>query len=215
MHDTGNPKVFRFSDIDAYRSSIRTLNVDFTPLVRKISAEQIILNLPGCDVNYTKSFPRIYDAELYPNATAVGFSMDDGVPIRFNGVERDRSVIVIGRGGAAYNSVTRTPRQYASIIFTPEIEGRGWPEGSVNFKMLETSILAQDSLRRLVHQVLSVAPQLVDAFEVSAVQIALRPCWPPSTPHLPMSSLQIGHRARTRSGNSARSGRSRRRCLAT
>ena len=41
------PKVFRFSDIDAYRNSIRTLNVDFTPLVRKISAEQIILNLPG------------------------------------------------------------------------------------------------------------------------------------------------------------------------
>src|SRR6476469_5610428 len=65
------PKVFRFSDIDAYRNSIRTLNVDFTPLVRKISAEQIILNLPGCDVNCTKAFPRIYDAELYPNATAV------------------------------------------------------------------------------------------------------------------------------------------------
>jgi AraC-like DNA-binding protein len=168
------PKIFRFSDIDAYRSSIRTLNVDFTPLVRKISAEQIILNLPGCDVNCTKAFPRIYDAELYPNATAVGFSMDDGVPIRFNGVERDRSVIVMGRGGAAYNSVQRTPRQYASIIFTPEIEGRGWPEGSVNFKMFETSISAQDSLRRLVRQVLSVSPQIVDAFEVSAVQIAMR-----------------------------------------
>ena len=74
------PKVFRFSDIDAYRNSIRTLNVDFTPLVRKISAEQIILNLPGCDVNYTKAFPRIYDADLYPNATAVGFPNIPGFP---------------------------------------------------------------------------------------------------------------------------------------
>jgi hypothetical protein len=78
------PKVFRFTDIDAFRSSVRNLNVDFTPLVRTISAEQIILNLPGCDVNYTKSFPRIIDAQLAPNCTAVGFTMDDGYPIRFN-----------------------------------------------------------------------------------------------------------------------------------
>src|SRR3979409_2125154 len=92
------PKVFRFTDIDAFRSSVRNLDVDFTPLVRKIAAEQIILNLPGCDVNYTKSFARITDAQLAPNSTAVGFSMDDGMPIRFNGVERDRSVIAVGNG---------------------------------------------------------------------------------------------------------------------
>jgi AraC family ethanolamine operon transcriptional activator len=107
------PKIFRFADIDEFRSSVRNLNVDFTPLARKISAEQTILNLPGCDVNFTKSFPRVLDAQLGPNCTAVGFSMDDGVPIRFNGVERDQSVIVIGGGGAAYSAVERTPRQYA------------------------------------------------------------------------------------------------------
>jgi hypothetical protein len=67
------PKIFRFTDIDAFRSSVRNLNVDFTPLVRTIAAEQIILNLPGCDVNYTKSFPRIVDAQLAPNCTAMGF----------------------------------------------------------------------------------------------------------------------------------------------
>ncbi len=168
------PKVFRFTDADAFRSSIRNLSVDFTPLVRKITVEQIILNLPGCDVNYTKSFPRIYDAQLHPNATAVGFSMDDGMPIRFNGIDRDRSVIVIGSGGAAYSSVARTPRQYASIIFTPEIQDRGWPQAGPNFKMFETSASAQDSLRRFVHQVLSISPQFVDPFEVSLVQLAVR-----------------------------------------
>ena len=119
------PKIFRFADIDAFRSSVRHLNVDFTPLARKISAEQIILNLPGCDVNYTKSFPRIIDAVLGPNSTAIGFSMDDGVPIRFNGVDRDRGVIVIGNSGAAYSAVERTPREYASIVFTPEVDNRG------------------------------------------------------------------------------------------
>ena len=76
------PRSFRFDDIDAFRSSVQHLNVDFTPLVRQISAEQIVLkDLPGCDVNFTKSFPRIIDAQLEPNCTAVGFSIDDGVPM--------------------------------------------------------------------------------------------------------------------------------------
>src|SRR6476660_1907566 len=142
------PKIFRFDDIDAFRSSVRHLDVDFTPLAARISAEQIILNLPGCDVNYTKSFPRIIDVQLAPGSTAVGFSMDDGVPIRFNGIERDRSAIVIGSGGAAYNAVERTPRQYASIVFTPEIEDRGWPRTDLGFKIFETSQTAQNLLRK-------------------------------------------------------------------
>ena len=171
---TLTPKIFRFDDVDQFRSSVRNLNVDFTPLVRKISAEQTILSLPGCDLNFTKSFPRLYDVQLFPNCTAVGFSMDDGVPIRFNGVERDRSVIVIGRGGAAYNVVEKTPRQFASIIFTSEIEDRGWPQTGPNFKMFETSTSAQHSLRSVVMHALSVASQPVDPFEVSATATAIR-----------------------------------------
>ena len=168
------PKIFRFDDIDEFRSSVRNLNVDFTPLVRKISAEQTILSLPGCDVNFTRSFPRIYDVQLRSNCTAVGFSMDDGVPIRFNGVERDRSVVVIGRGGAAYSAVEKTPRQFASIIFTSDIEGRGWPQTGLNFKMFETSASAQHSLRSLVFHVLSVASQPVEPFEVNAAAAAIK-----------------------------------------
>src|SRR5215468_5230780 len=95
------PKTFRFVDADHFRSSVRNIHVDFTPLARNTSAEQIILNLAGCDINFTKSFPRIVDAQLASNCTAIGFSMDDGAPIRFNGVERDRSVVVIGGNGAA------------------------------------------------------------------------------------------------------------------
>jgi AraC family ethanolamine operon transcriptional activator len=168
------PKIFRFSDIDAFRSSVRHLDVDFTPLARKISAEQIILNLPGCDVNYTRSFPRIIDATLGPNSTAVGFSMDDGVPIRFNGVERDRCVIVVGNSGAAYSAVERTPREYASIVFTPEVDNRGWPQTELSFKVFEASEAAQSQLRRLVLQVLSVSPQFVEKSEVMEASAAIR-----------------------------------------
>jgi AraC-like DNA-binding protein len=169
------PKIFRFTDIDAFRSSVRNLNVDFTPLVRTISAEQIILNLPGCDVNYTKSFPRIIDAQLSPSCTAIGFTMDDGYPIRFNGVEESgRSNIVIGGGAAFYAQVERTPRQYASIIFAPEIEDRGWPRSGTNFMIFETSVASRHALRELILQVTSASLESVDTLDVNGVSAAIR-----------------------------------------
>jgi AraC family ethanolamine operon transcriptional activator len=167
------PKVFRFSDIDQYRTAVRNLAVEFTPLVRRISAAQTILNLPGCDINFAQSFPRIAEGHLAPNCTAVGFSMDDGSPIRFNGVERDRSAIVIGRNGAAYTTVERTERQFTSVIFTQEMQDRGWPQASPNWKVFETSTSAHYRLRELVKQILSNSSDF-NASEVGHASSAMR-----------------------------------------
>ncbi|MGY4330900.1 AraC-like DNA-binding protein [Bradyrhizobium sp. LB7.2] len=167
------PKVFRFTDLDQYRTAVRNLKVEFTPLARKISAEQVILNLPGCDINFAKSFPRIADGQLADNCTAVGFSMDDGFPIRFNGVERDHSAIAIGGSGAAYSTVERAERQFTSIIFTPAIQDRGWPQAGPNWKAFETSTAAQHSLRELVRQILSTSATF-DAYEVGDASSAIR-----------------------------------------
>jgi AraC-like DNA-binding protein len=168
------PRIFRFSDIDEFRSSVRNLSVDFTPLVRKIAAEQTILNLEGCSVNFTKSFPRIVDAQFAPDCTVVGFTMDEGIPILFNGSERDKSVIVIGSGGAAYSTVERTERRYASIVFMPEILDRGWPPSAAHFSIFETTPTAHQRLRDVVTQVLSVVPQLGEAPSVSEASAAIR-----------------------------------------
>lgn len=168
------PRIFRFSDIDEFRSSVRHLSVEFTPLVRIISAEQIILSLPGCDLNYTKSFPRIVDAQLASNCTAVAFTMDDGVPMRFNGVERNDLLVTIGGSGALYSSVETAPRQYASIIFRPEIENRGWPRTGANFHIFETSPAAHGRLRRLVRQLLAAASEIADPLEVNGISVAMR-----------------------------------------
>src|SRR6266850_3137979 len=167
------PKVFRFSDIDQYRTAVRNLAVEFTPLVRRISAAQTILNLPGCDINFAQSFPRIAEGQLAPNCTAVGFSMDDGSPIRFNGVERDRSAIVIGRNGAAYTMVERTERQFTSVIFTQEMQDRGWPQAGPNWKVFETSASAHYRLRALVKQILSNSLHF-DSTEVKDASFAMR-----------------------------------------
>lgn len=169
------PKTFRFTDVDEFRSSIRSLNVEFTPLVRTIAAEQVILNLPGCDINYTTSFPRIVDAQLAPNCTAIGFMMDDHeVPIRFNGAQRDRAAIVIGSGGASFNTVEAVPRQYASVMFSPEVLDRGWPETHANFKIFETSAVALFWLQSLIREVLAAASQSTDTVDLSMQAPAMR-----------------------------------------
>jgi hypothetical protein len=191
------PKVFRFNDFDQYRTAVRKLAVEFTPLVRKISAAQTILHLPGCDINFAQSFPRIAEGQLAPNCTAVGFSMDDGSPIRFNGVERDRSAIVIGHNGATYTTVERTERQFTSVIFTQEMQDRGWPQAGPNWKMFETSESAHHRLRELVKQILSSSSGF-DASEVSDVPLrCVSPWLPPSMPHSPTLLIQSGPLVRT------------------
>ncbi len=149
------PKIFRFSDVDQFRSSIRTVDVDFVPLARKIDAELAILNLPGFDINFIKSFPRVINARLGPNSTNVGFLMDEGIPMRVNGAESERPSITIGSHGAELTSVERAGRQYASIIFTPAISERGWPEATRYFRVFETTFQAQERLRQLVRHGLS------------------------------------------------------------
>jgi AraC-like DNA-binding protein len=154
---------------------VRSLEVDFTPLARTISVEQTVLNLAGCDVNFTRSFPRIIDARLTPNCTTIGFTMDDdGAPIRFNGVERDHGVVVIGSDGAAFSAVERTVRRYAGIVFRPTVQNRGWPEATGNFRIFETSFTAQQRLRELVSRILSVAPVLADGIGAAAASAAIR-----------------------------------------
>ena len=68
------PKIFRFSDVDEFRSSIRGLNYEFTPFVRRIAAEQMNLRLPGCDLNVTRVFPRAAEPTTSRSRFTVGKS---------------------------------------------------------------------------------------------------------------------------------------------
>ncbi|WP_027555934.1 helix-turn-helix domain-containing protein [Bradyrhizobium sp. Cp5.3] len=169
------PKIFRFSDVDEFRSSIRGLNIEFTPFVRRIAAEQIVLQMPGCDVNVTRTFPRMLDGQLVANCTAIGFALDDlDVPIRFNGAQRDRAVVVIGSSGAAYNTIEEVQRQIAFLVFRPEITDRGWPETKLNFRIVETSVPALHRLRRVVAEVVAAASVPIDPAEVPLKASAMK-----------------------------------------
>lgn len=169
------PKIFRFSDVDEFRNAIRGLDFEFTPFVRKISAEQVILSLPGCDVNLTQAFPRIVDAQLVENCTAIGFTMDDlDVPVRFNGTQRTRPVVVVGSGGAAYTTIEEVQRQIASVVFRPEVTDRGWPRAALSFKIFETTAAGLDQLRSVVREVLAAASEPVDPLDVPLKAAAMQ-----------------------------------------
>ncbi|RXH14695.1 helix-turn-helix domain-containing protein [Bradyrhizobium guangzhouense] len=168
-------KTFRFSDVDEFRSAIRGLNFEFTPFVRSISSEQTVLSLPGCDVNVTRAFPRVVDAQLVEDCTAIGFTMDDlDVPIRFNGSQRARQAIVIGSSGAAYTTIEEVQRQIASVVFRPEVTDRGWPAATSTFKIYETTALGLNRLREVVREVLAVAAEPVEAAAMPLKTAAMR-----------------------------------------
>lgn len=168
-------KTFRFSDVDEFRSAIRGLNFEFTPFVRHISSEQTILSLPGCDVNVTRAFPRVVDAQLVEDCTAVGFTMDDlDVPIRFNGSHRVRPAIVIGSNGAAYTTIEEVQRQIASVMFRPQVTGRGWPGTTSTFRIYETTAASLNRLRDVVREVLAVATEPVEAAAMPLQAAAMR-----------------------------------------
>ncbi|WP_339026701.1 AraC family transcriptional regulator [Bradyrhizobium symbiodeficiens] len=169
------PRIFRFSDVDEFRNAIRGLNFEFTPFVRRISAEQIILSMPGCDVNLTTAFPRVVDAQLVENCTAIGFTMDDlDVPIRFNGSQRMRPAVVIGSGGAAYTIIEEVQRQIASVVFRPEVTERGWPRPTQSFKIFETSAVGIHRLRSVVREILAAASAPVEASDIPLKARAMR-----------------------------------------
>lgn len=169
------PKIFRFSDVDEFRNAIRGLSFEFTPFVRRISAEQTILSLPGCDVNLTRAFPRVVDAQLVENCTAIGFTMDDlNVPIRFNGSQRARPVVVIGSGGAAYTTIEEVQRIIASVVFRPEVTDRGWPHAISSFKIFETTAAGLNRLRGVVREVLAAASDPIDVSDVPLTGAAMK-----------------------------------------
>ncbi len=168
------PTIYKFSDIDQFRSWARNLEVDCTPLAHRISAQQTVLNFPGYGINYMKSFPRIVDARLAPGCTAIMFSMDHGVPIRVNGHDRDDdAMIVIAQGGARYHVVELVERRHATIVFSPQIADRGWPETTSYCKVFQSSIPAIGWLRMLLTEILAVSSTF-DTAEAKQASHAIR-----------------------------------------
>ncbi len=167
-------QTFHFTDIDEFKRAVRKYRVDFTPLARKISVQQSILNLADFDIVVVHSFPRIADTELAADCTAICITMDDDDLVRFNGVDVDRAMIGIGHGGDHFSIFERTGGRLGAINFTPEIHDRGWPEPSRHFSMFLTAIPALQKLRLVVSEILKLASVTSDAFAVPATVAGMK-----------------------------------------
>ena len=164
----------QFADVDEFKQAVRKYNVNFTPIARRISVQQTILNLPDLDIALVDSFPRLADVQLAPNCTAICFAMGGDDLIRFNGFDVDRVFVCIGNGGNDFSMIEKSGAQLASITFTPEIHERGWPETRRHFAMVVTTISAQQKLRLLISEILKFASLSPDALFVPATLLAIK-----------------------------------------
>jgi hypothetical protein len=167
-------QALHFTDIDEFRRSVRKFCVEFTPLVRKISVEQAILNLAAFDIVFVQSFPRVADTQLVANTTAICLTMDDDEPVRFNGVDVDQAVIGIGHGGSGFSIAEKTGARLAVINFSPEIHDRGWPDTRPHLGVFVTTTAAQQKLRLLVSEVLKFASTSSDELQTPATMAAVK-----------------------------------------
>ena len=167
-------QICKFCDVDDYRHSVRKFQLEFTPLNRRISAEHAILHLPGFDLSLIQAFPRLVNTQLAQDGTAVCFSMDERLPIRFNGVDMDKPVIALGHGGDRFTTLEDAAARTAAIVFSPEIHDRGWPETHREFSVLETTTDALQGLRLLVLEVMKFASASGDAAVLPATAAGIK-----------------------------------------
>ena len=167
-------QALHFTDIDEFRRSVRKFCVEFTPLVRKISVQQAILNLAAFDIVFVQSFPRIADTQLAANTTAICLTIDDDEPVRFNGVDVDQAVVGIGHGGSGFSIAEKTGARLAVINFSPEIHDRGWPDTRPHFGVFVTTIAAQQKLRLLISEVLKFASTSSDELQAATTMAAVK-----------------------------------------
>jgi AraC family ethanolamine operon transcriptional activator len=166
-------KIFHFSDVDEYALTRGSI-LEFTPLSGDVSGKQITLNLSGFDITLLEAFPRMTDMQLGPDCTMVGLTLGSGVPILFNGVVENGAQVAIGGSHAAYKSVERTARNFLSVVFTPEVEGRGWPITPRIFDVIETSAAARSRLEQLALLILHTEFAAADSFELNAMMASMK-----------------------------------------
>lgn len=167
------PKIFRFTDVDEYRLT-RGSDLEFTPLSGEISGTQTTLNLPGFDITLLEAFPRMTDMQLGPDCTMVGLTLGTGAPVLFNGVKEAGAQVAIGGSHAAYKSVEPAARNFLSVVFAPEVEGRGWPITPRIFDVIETTAAARSRLEQLALLILHTGFATMDSLELNVMAASMK-----------------------------------------
>lgn len=167
------PRLFRFSDVDEYRL-IHGSNLEFTPLSSEVSGKQAVLSLPGFTISLIETFPRLVDMQLAAHCTMVGFPIDDGAPMRLNGIEEEGIQVMIGGASAVYSGIERSARKLVSIIFTPEIRDREWPVPEQLFTVVQTTQAARSRLQQVALLTLGTEIGAGNPVERSAIARAMR-----------------------------------------
>ena len=193
-------ETFRYTDVDQFTKALRKFEVHFTPLARRISVRQTILNVPEFDIAVAGTFHRLVDMQLADDCTSVCFSPDRSGGVRFNGLELDRLCIGIGHGGDGFSMVEQPGGQLAGVVFAPEVRDRGWPETRGHFAAYLMTPMAQAKLAILTAEVLDFAITSPGALRSADTRIAIKEsmlaavdqAFQPANIFRPMHARQLG-----------------------
>jgi AraC-like DNA-binding protein len=104
----------------------------------------------------------------------VGLTLGTGVPILFNGVRETGTQIALGGSRAAYKSVEPTARNFLSVVFTPEVDRRGWPITPGIFDVIETSAAARARFEQLALLILHTEFAAIETLELNAMAASMK-----------------------------------------
>jgi AraC-like DNA-binding protein len=193
-------ETFRYTDVDQFTKALRKFEVHFTPLARRISLRQTILNLPEFDIAVAGTFHRLVDMQLADDCTSVCFSPDRSGGVRFNGLELDRLCIGIGHGGDGFSMVENPGGQLAGVVFAPEVRDRGWPDTRGHFAAYLMTPAAQAKLAILTAEVLDFAAISPHALRSPDTRVAIKEsmlsavdqAFQPANVFRPLQARQLG-----------------------
>jgi AraC family ethanolamine operon transcriptional activator len=169
--------VSRFTDVDEFRSSLRSATVEIWPTrVGPISAMQGVLPLPDGEVYLLRTFPRIVDVGVPATRLLVVVPWDEDCPETIvNGQTLNpSSSLVLGRGPGYYRMIETGEGFGAALLLSSALRDRGWPPTGRMFVAFDAPGPALAELRRLIERAFVVASYFPSQLTPVAARLGLQ-----------------------------------------
>ncbi|WP_257198044.1 MULTISPECIES: AraC family transcriptional regulator [unclassified Bradyrhizobium] len=160
-----------FADVDAFRPIESMEDARSIPLdIPSFAAVRAVVSLPACRIIMMRSFARILDTAYRMPGGMVILPMTDDLQANFKGLDLDARFFIALRGSDECHFVEPQTNHYAMIIFSPELEDRGWLDRADDLRARVANRPALLHTRQLLLDILrtaSVQPLLFETTEVA------------------------------------------------
>lgn len=174
-------RIVRFADIDQFRAIEGLGQARSVPTEpKRFVAGFASVELPGSTIFLQRTFPRILEISYLTSGVIVGFPMENGIGIRFNGVEVCNSFVLLIRGSAPVDFVETRSNLFGIVSFSSPMHHRGWPDMMGGARLVDARPEAIRRLQRTVRNIMLrasksavdfLAPGVGPALEASLIAV--------------------------------------------